>query len=172
MKYLLCLLLLASFIDSNSQKGLKTEISKNTGDTIFSTPEHRLYIAPGGKNAVSEYLKSTIYRVNGNYKICFSIQTGRTNIFSIGENDEAVITLEDGKKIVLRSVGDHRSHKSVLDYGCYLFAWYFLPASALQQLKQSSVSSVKINASLGPMDYPLKGKFAKVIADQLARFEP
>lgn len=158
-------------IGLSAQKRLKMDIIKSSGDTMYSTSERRIYVQAGRTPAIGEYLKTTVYRTNGNFSLCFSIQTGRTNIFSIGDGAAAEIALKDGNKVLLYSRGDNRSKSSSLGYGCFMFAFYGLPSSAIRQLKASGMISIRIHASLGPMDYDIKDKFSDDLLEQLAKFD-
>jgi hypothetical protein len=163
----MCVLLVPS---ANAQKKLKYDIIKETGDTLFRSNEERIYIKAGTKPAIAEYLKTTVYKSSNNFRICFEIQTGRTNIFTISKGSAASILLENGTTVTLNSRSFNQSKTSALGYGCYMFVYYDLPYAARQQLQSSNVKSITLQASIGEMYYDIKSKFADDIAGQIAQF--
>jgi hypothetical protein len=151
---------------------LRYELDKNNGDTIYSyTSEERLYTKTGGKNAVADLLKSTIYKYKSGYSLALLIQTGRTNNFSISNGSEAILELADGTKVTASTRSDNRSRVSSLDYGCFMYCFYQLTGEAVRQLKSSPLTTISLQASNGEMYYEIKGKFSDVIADQLKKFQ-
>ena len=178
MKYSIFLLLLlpATLI---AQRKLKYEIIKESGDTVFYTNDERLYVSAGDtygsgrdkRSTVGDYLKSTVLKYTHGFALEFSIQTGRTNSFSIYAGQTAKLLLSDGTSIHLQSRADYASKKSSLGYGCWLFAFYTLPGPAVATLKNALVASIRIETSSGSFDYPLKEKAGSIIADQLKKFE-
>lgn len=100
----------------------------------------------------------------------FSIQTGRTNRFTIGAGSVAEIWLVNGQKLYLETLGSRESKGSVVGYGSFTFTFYSLSPNEVNQLKESPVKFVRVNTSAGNFDYDIKEKFSSVIADQLARF--
>ena len=161
-----------------AQRKLKYEISKESGDTVFYTSDERLYISAGdtygsGSNkrtTVGDYLKSTVLKYPGGFALEFSIQTGRTNSFSIYTGQSAKLIMEDGSVITLQSRSDYNSKKSSMGYGCWIFAFYTLSSAAIETLKNGSVSSIRVESSMGSFDYPLKEKAGTIIAEQLKKF--
>jgi hypothetical protein len=115
-----------------AQRKLKYDINKESGDTVFYTTEERLYVSAGdtygsGRNkqsTVGDYLKSTVLKYSTGFALEFSIQTGRTNSFSIYAGQSAQLMMSDGSVISLPSRSDYNSKKSSLGYGCWLFAPY------------------------------------------------
>jgi hypothetical protein len=176
MKYLLILLLLQT--SAFAQRKLKFDIIKESGDTIFYTSDERLYVTAGdtygtGSNkrtTVGDYLKSTVLKYPSGFAIEFSIQTGSTNSFSIYSGQLATIKLSDGSVINLKSRGDYTSKKSSMGYGCWMYAFYTLPAAAMETLKNATIVSIRIESSTGSFDYPLKEKAGTIIAEQVKRF--
>ena len=175
------LLILSLLISSTlfAQRKLKHDIIKETGDTIFYTSDERIYISAGqssgsGRNRVStvgDYLKSTVLKYpSTGFALEFSIQTGRTNSFSIYKNHSATLFMADGTEIILNSRGEYSSKKSSMGYGCWVFAFYSLPDKTIESIKNGSVSSIRIESSMGTFDYPLKSKFSRTIAEQLESF--
>lgn len=152
------------------QKGIKYDIDKQTGDTLFSTKEKTLYIKSGAKHSVADYLKSTVYKSKTGLMLSFSIQTGRTSVFSIGKGAACKITFKDATAITIYNTSSSQSKPSRLDYGSYLFVFYRLDASTLQQLKNSEISYITIQSSTGEMEYPIKEKNAGVIGEQIGLF--
>jgi len=177
MKYLLIVFMLLQ-TTVFAQRKLKYEIIKESGDTVFYTSDERLYISAGDtygtgsdrRSTVGDYLKSTVLKYPAGFALEFSIQTGRTNSFSIYSGQQAKIIMSDGSVISLPSRSDYNSKKSSMGYGCWLFAFYTLSSSAIEALKNGSVSSVRIESSMGSFDYPLKEKAAMIIAEQLKKF--
>lgn len=155
---------------ANAQKKLKYDIIKETGDTLFRSSEEKIYTKAGTKPAIGEYLKSTIYKSSNGYSLCFSIQTGRTNIFTIAKNSAATILLDDGNTVTLTSRSFNQSKNSVMGYGCYMFAFYDLPHAARQQLRSSTIKTITLQASIGEMYYEIKEKFGDTISEQIAKF--
>jgi hypothetical protein len=163
---LLCLL---TTVVAYSQKKLKYDI-RNTGDTLFYTSEEKIYNKPGNARSVGEYLKTSIYKNGNNVRLCLSIQTGRTSIFTIGEGSSAEIKLTDGNTITLYCIANQSSKATISYYGCYIFGFYKLSPSIVQQLKSSQVSSITVNASIGIMEYEIRDKFSKTLSEQLSKF--
>jgi hypothetical protein len=154
-------------ISVSAQKKLKFVIGENTGDTLWSTSDQKIYTKPGSPRSVGEYLKTTLYRKNSVYLLGLEIQTGRTSVFTIADGAAANIRLLDGNTVTLYSTGDHSSKVSKLDYGCFIFTFYKISSSDFRQLQSSPVSSIRVNASLGNMDYEIKEKFSNSIKEQL-----
>ena len=78
--------------------------------------------------------------------------------------------MSDGTVINLQSRADYSSKKSSIGYGCWLFAFYTLPSSAIETIKSGIISSIRIESSMGSFDYPLKEKAGDIIAEQLKNF--
>ncbi len=153
-----------------AQKGIKYEIDRQTGDTLYSTKQKTLYVKPGAKNSVSDYIKSTVYKSKNGYMLGFEIQTGRTSVFSISKNAACEITLEDGTIIALNNTNGSQSKPSRLDYGAFLFVIYWLDLAKINQLKNAEISNISIQSSTGEMSYPIKEKMSGIIAEQIAAF--
>ncbi|MBO9657289.1 MAG: hypothetical protein J7527_00535 [Chitinophagaceae bacterium] len=170
MKHLILLLLpLAIYNEAAAQKKLKMDVIKESGDTIWSTSEQRIYIQAGGPKAVGDYLKTTVLKTKAGYSLGLEIQTGRTNTFTIGRGAAADIELIDGTIVTLQSNSDNASRISRLNYGCYIFAYYRVDAGAFKQLQASPVKMIRIHASIGNMDYQIREKFSEAIQEQLIR---
>lgn len=168
--FILPVILLVFTCTANAQKKLKYDIIKETGDTLFRSSEEKIYTKAGTRPAIGEYLKTTVYKSSTGYRLCFSIQTGRTNIFTISKGAAATILLEDGTSVILSSRSFNQSKNSVMGYGCYMFAFYELPYTARQQLQSSNVKTITLQASIGEMYYEIKGKFGDAIGEQIAQF--
>jgi hypothetical protein len=160
--------LLITFMAS-AQKKLKMDVTKN-GDTIYSTQEERLYVKAGATKSRGEHLKCSIYKTNQKYRLYFFVETGRTSVFTIGSGAAAEITLSDGTVVTIYSVSNAQSKVSAIAYGAWLYCSYELDRNSRQLLKDSKVTAIRINASMGPMDYEIKDKFSEVIGEQLEKF--
>lgn len=169
MKFALCLACLFAAVAGLTQYKIKTEVTA-AGDTILSTPDKKIYAAPGPKNAVGELVKSTAYKFSTGFSLCLQLQTGRTSVFTVGHGDAATFFLTDGSTVALRPRGENSSRRSALDYGCYVFVFYPLNAGAWQKLRSTSVEKIVVQASLGTMTYELKDKQGDVIRQQLLSF--
>lgn len=177
MKVVLIFLLLLQ-TTAFAQRKLKYDINKESGDTVFYTTEERLYVSAGdtygtGRNkqsTVGDYLKSTVLKYSTGFALEFSMQTGRTNSFSIYASHTAQLIMSDGSVISLPSRSDYNSKKSSLGYGCWLFAFYTLSSTAIEKIKTGTINSIRIESSMGSFDYPLKEKARDIIAEQLKKF--
>jgi hypothetical protein len=163
---LFCLLI--TFMAS-AQKKLKMDVTKSA-DTIYSTSEERLYVKAGATKSRAEHLKCSIYKINERYRLSFFVETGRTSVFTIGSGAAAEITLSDGAVVTIYSVSGSQSKVSAIAYGAWLYCSYELDRNSRQLLKDSKVTAIRINASVGPMDYEIKDKFSEVIGEQLEKF--
>lgn len=176
MKYILICLLLQT--TAFAQRKLKYTISKESGDTVFYTSEERLSVSAGDtygsgrdkRSTVGDYIKSTVLKYASGFALEFSIQTGRTNSFSIYAGQVAKLIMSDGSVISLPSRADYSSKKSSMGYGCWLFAFYTLSSSAVEKIKMGTIASIRIESSIGSFDYPLKEKAGRIIAEQLKKF--
>ncbi len=176
MKYVLICLLLQT--TAFAQRKLKYDISKESGDTVFYTSEERLSVSAGDtygtgrdkRSTVGDYLKSTVLKYASGFALEFSIQTGRTNSFSIYAGQTAKLIMSDGSVISLPGRADYSSKKSSMGYGCWLFAFYTLSSSAVEKIKIGTIASIRIESSMGSFDYPLKEKAGRIIAGQLKKF--
>lgn len=177
MKCLLILLLLVQ-TTAFAQRKLKYDIIKESGDTVFYTNEERLYISAGDtygagrdkRSTIGDYLKSTVRKYTTGFALEFAIQTGSTNSFSIYRGQAAKLIMSDGSIINLPSRNDYRSKKSSMGYGCWLFAFYTLTSSAIETIKNGTITEIRIENSSGTFDYPLKEKARTIIAEQLKKF--
>ena len=177
MKCLLLFLLLLP-VTIIAQRKLKYDISKESGDTVFYTSEERLYVSAGDtygtgrdkRSTIGDYLKSTVLKYPNDFALEFSIQTGRTNSFSIYAGQSAKLIMSDGTIISLSSRADYSSKKSSMGYGCWLFAFYTLSSSYFENIKNGTIASIRIETSMGSFDYPLKEKAQMIIAEQLKKF--
>ncbi len=177
MKCLLIILLLVQ-TTAFAQRKLKYDIIKESGDTVFYTSEERLFISAGDtygsgrdkRSTVGDYLKSTILKYTTGFALEFAIQTGRSNSFSIYKGQVAKLIMGDGSAISLTSRADYNSKKSSMGYGCWLFAFYTLPANAIETIKNGTIAEIRIESSMGSFDYPLKEKGRTIIAEQLKKF--
>lgn len=177
MKVVLIFLLLLQ-TTAFAQRKLKYDINKESGDTVFYTNDERLYVSAGdtygtGSNkhsTVGDYLKSTVLKYSTGFALEFSIQTGRTNSFSIYAGQSAQLMMSDGSAISLPSRSDYSSKKSSLGYGCWLFAFYTLSSTAIEKIKTGTINSIRIESSMGSFDYPLKEKARGIISEQLKKF--
>lgn len=176
-----CILLFLLLLQTTAfaQRKLKYDISKESGDTVFYTSEERLYISAGDtygtgrdkRSTVADYLKSTVLKYPTGFALEFSIQTGRTNSFSIYSGQSAKLIMSDGSVISLSSRADYHSKKSSLGFGCWLFAFYTLSPAAIENIKNGTIVSIRIETSMGSFDYPLKEKAGTIIVEQLKKFE-
>lgn len=161
-----------------AQRKLKYDILKESGDTVFYTSEERLYVKAGDtygsgsnkKTTIGDYLKSTVLKYPSGFALEFSIQTGRTNSFSIYAGQSAKILLSDGSVISLPSRAGYSAKKSSMGYGCWLFAFYTLSAEAIEKIKTGTITNIRIESSMGSFDYPLKEKAGTIIAGQVKKF--
>lgn len=177
MKYVLIFLLLLQ-TTAFAQRKLKFDIIKESGDTVFYTNEERLYVSAGDtygtgrdkRSTVGDYLKSTVLKYPTGFAMEFSIQTGRTNSFSIYAGQSVNLIMSDGSVISLPSRADYSSKKSSMGYGCWLFAFYTLSSSAIEKIKMGTIADIRIESSMGSFDYPLKEKAGTIIAEQLKKF--
>lgn len=177
MKYVLIFSLLIQ-TTAFAQRKLKYDISKQTGDTVFYTSEERLSVSAGDtygtgrdkRSTVGDYIKSTVLKYTSGFALEFSIQTGRTNSFSIYAGQTAKLIMSDGSVISLPSRADYSSKKSSMGYGCWIFAFYTLSSSAVEKIKMGTIASIRIESSMGSFDYPLKEKARTIIAEQLKKF--
>ena len=177
MKCVLIFLLLLQ-TTAFAQRKLKYDIIKESGDTMFYTSEERLYVSAGDtygtgrdkRSTVGDYLKSTVLKYPSGFALEFSIQTGRTNSFSIYAGQAAKLIMSDGTVISLPSRADYNSKKSSMGYGCWLFAFYTLSSSYIENIKNGTIASIRIETSMGSFDYPLKEKAGMIIAEQLNKF--
>jgi hypothetical protein len=170
MKHLILLTLpLTICLYTNAQKKLKTDIIKETGDTLWSTSEQKIYTAPGGPKAVGDYLKTALYKNKAGYSLGLEIQTGRTNTFTIPRGAAIDLELTDGNTVTLQSNSNNSSRISRLNYGCYIFAFYRIDAAAFKQIRSSPVKMISVHASIGNMDYQIKDKFSNTLQEQLER---
>jgi hypothetical protein len=167
----ICALLVCFFIvfAGSAQKKLKMDVTKN-GDTLYSTSEERLYVKAGATKSRGEHLKCSIYKTGQKYRLYFFVETGRTSVFTIGAGAAAEITLSDGQVVTVYSVSSSQSKVSAIAYGAWLYVSYELDRNSRQLLKDSKVTAIRINASMGPMDYEIKDKFSEVIGEQLEKF--
>ncbi|MBK5271984.1 MAG: hypothetical protein JJE22_13305 [Bacteroidia bacterium] len=177
MKCVLIFLLLLQ-TTAFAQRKLKYFIIKESGDTVFYTSEERLYVSAGHtygtgrdkRRTVADYLKSTVFKYTNGFVLEFSIQTGRTNSFSIYVGQSARLKMSDGSAISLPCRTDYSTKKSSMGYGCWLFAFYTLSSSAIEKIKTGTIADIRIESSMGSFDYPLKEKAGKIIAEQLKKF--
>lgn len=168
MKILQLLLVLVLGTLTASAQKLKTTITE-AGDTLYSTKDEKIYTKAGAPRSVGDYIKSSVYKLGHNGKpiLSLEIQTGRTSSFSIGSGSAADLTLKDGTVVTVYSRRDAQSKVSKVDYGCYIFPFYTLTEKDVRQLKTSPVSTIRIHASIGPMDYEIKEKFGDEISEQI-----
>jgi hypothetical protein len=175
---LLIIIILLSQTPVFAQRKLKFDISKETGDTVFYTSDEKLYVSAGDtygtgrdkKTTIGDYLKSSVLKYPNGFVLEFSVQTGRTNSFSVYTGQSAKLMMNDGSVITLYSRSGYNSKKSSLGYGSWLFAFYSLPANAIETLKNGMISSIRLESSMGSFDYPLKEKAGNIIAGQLKSF--
>ena len=161
-----------------AQRKLKYDIIKESGDTVFYTGDQRLYISAGDtygtgrdkRSTVADYLKSAVLKYPSGFALEFSIQTGRTNSFSIYTGQSAKLTMSDESVISLSSRAEYSSKKSSMGYGCWLFAFYTLSSSDIEKIKTGTITHIRIESSMGSFDYPLKEKAGTIIAEQLKKF--
>lgn len=170
MKSFLLLFCLVSSMIGRSQFKIKTEVT-SSGDTLYSTPDKKLYAAPGPKNAIGEIVKSRVYKSGTGFSLSLQIETGRTSVFTIGPDDAAELFLSDGSTVTLRPNGDNSSHRSAIDYGCWVFVFYRLNGEALRKLRSQDVQKITVSASLGKMTYAIRDKQADLIRKQVTSFD-
>jgi hypothetical protein len=156
-------------MQATAQKKLKIDIVKESNDTIWSTSDQRIYIQPGGPKAVGDYLKTTMHKTKAGYSLELEIQTGRTNTFTIPRGASVDIELADGNTVTVQSNSDNSSRISRINYGCYIFAYYRIKTAEFRQLQSSPMKMIRVHASIGNMDYPIKEKFAGTLQEQLER---
>lgn len=170
MKLFLLLLSLIISLVNHGQDKLKMEVTAN-GDTLYSTGDKKIYTAPGPRNALGETVKSEVYKSAAGISLSLYIQTGRTSVFTVSRDDAAEITFKDGSMLRLYPNSNSSSRRSSLSYGCWIFVFYRLDRSALEQLRSQDIASITVSASLGKMVYELKDKQADEIRNQVLRFE-
>ncbi len=167
MRFLLFLLaIMAVSGTALAQRKLKMEVY-DSGDTMWSTKEKKIYVSPGSRNAVAEMLKTTAHRTSKGYMLSFYIQTGRTSVFTIEAGAGVELILANGETVRLATRTSSQSRRLVSGYGCFAYAFYSLPPDALRSLQASPVKRIMIMASMGVMEYELKEKQAKMMMEQL-----
>lgn len=147
-----------------AQKGLKRSVTN--GDTSYYTAEKKIYAKPGSRNAVGEILKTTFYRYPDRYSLCFFIQTGRTSHFSITKGEETILEWDNGDNVFLTCRNSSESKPSRLDYGGWMYVFYSINPSQLDELKKKPLKHIRIKSSTGWMYYELTEKNAKQIMEQ------
>lgn len=154
---------------------LRTKQDQNrsdcSGDTLYSTGDKKLYTAPGPKNAIGEKINSTVYKSAAGLSLCLQLETGRTSVFTIGCDDAAELTFTDGSLLKLWPITNNSSHRSAIDYGCWIFVFYWLTAEAVSRLRAQGIKALTVLASLGRMDYKSKDKQADIIREQVLCFD-
>lgn len=170
MKCLLPLLCLLANTTVCGQGKIKMEITA-AGDTLYSTGDKKIYAAPGARNAIGEMVKSTVYKSGNGFSLCLQIETGRTGVFTIGRNDAAEMTLADGSTLTLYPKTNNASHRSALNYGCYIFVFYALNGEALSGLRSQNLKKILVATSFGRMEYEIKDKQADAVRKQVASFD-
>ena len=165
---LLCICALS--FSATAQK-LKTDVL-STGDTLIHTSDEKIYTRPGAPRSVGDYLKVSVYKYpsKGTMMLEMEIQTGRTSVFSISAGSAAALTLQNEDVVTLYARNENQSRISRLDYGCYIFVFYTLTADDRARLKASPVTSIRVSASMGAMEYDIKSKFGDTISNQISKF--
>lgn len=165
------ILLLFASLSGSAQKKLKYDVIKSTGDTLFRTSEKRLYTQAGRSKAIGEILESTAYKSKNGISLAFSIQTGRTNNFSIKEGSRLELKQKNGESVSLHTYSYNSSRTSLMGYGCTMTVFYRLSKKDIAALKSSPIDFIVIQCSSGDMDYQLKEKAGDIIPEQLTRIE-
>lgn len=168
MKHLSILLAAVVCSAIASAQKLKTQVTSG-GDTLISTPDKKIYTKAGAPRSVGDYLKTSLFRINstGPVFLQLEIQTGRTSNFSIGSGSALDINLENGDVVTLQTRHENQSRISRLDYGCYIFVSYSLPAADRSRLKASPITTMTVHASIGPMQYEIKSKFGDALQEAI-----
>ena len=164
-------LLLLSTLGATSQK-LKMDVTAN-GDTILSTKEQKIYTQPGSSKSVAEMLKVYAFRNSrpgSPLLLSFYIQTGRTSVFTIAPGASIELTLQNGNTVKLYTRNGNQSKRLVSNYGCFIYISYTLPEAEAKLLQASPIRNIRVDASIGPMDYEIKEKFSKDIGELVGQF--
>lgn len=166
MKSILILCLIS--INCFGQK-VNTNIDKITGDTTRFIKSEKIFGKPSFSGTVGEQLHVATIRGKNGVFLAFTIQTGKTSIFSVDQGDKAFIRLADGSVITMEAIGNETSKYTEVSYGSHGMAFYKPSDQDIIKLKTSSVAVIRFETSRGNYDYDIKDKFSQVIGDHLKK---
>src|SRR5689334_9626052 len=122
MKLFLSIALLTTTTIFGQKKEIK--IDRITGDTVAITKWEKLFGKPSLSGTAGEQLNFSCIEDKNGIMLVFSVQTGKTSIFSIDENDKLYIKTEDNNVLTLSALTDNVSNYIRSSYGSTAKAFY------------------------------------------------
>lgn len=171
MKVSFTILLFFIVVNCFSQKSVRVIVDKITGDTLLITGLDKLYSKASFSGTVGEQLKSAVSKSKSGIALTLWVQTAKSSIFSVDTGDKAIIKLENDEVITLNLLQDVVSDYSEISYGSKSMSHYILTEKDIKSLSSSDVKIIRIESSLGNLDYELKEKFKGTIKNQLSEMK-
>jgi hypothetical protein len=150
-------------------KLMKPDIDKVTGDTVWKTSANR--IADQGSMRKPDILEYVTMKRKGHVALFIYLTKGgnKPDLFSIKKGGKMIIKFSDSTTVALHSAAtdtavlDASQKNTVLCWGIYN-----LDPDEVPVLKNNAVASIKIETSIGTLNYEVKEKNSTLIANQLA----
>lgn len=153
---------------SFAQKLQKPNVDKITGITSVATTSEKIYAKASFSGTVGEQVYSTLLKTDSTAFLILGIQSGKTSVFLISEDQKAFLKLSDGAVITLKSIGDELSNFTAVSYGGKGRAAYQLTKQDLDTLSKMDVTFIRVEHSGGTFEYDIKPKGAELLKAQAA----
>jgi len=161
-KYIFIALTALCVTNAIAQKLEKPRIDKITGDTTFEVKEE---VLANPFTMVRHYLGSGILKGKGYYVLYFHLKEGGDAPYYVLQGTKATIKFTDGKLIQITAVADEYSaYKPVVTESTIS---YHLTDSDIDALISGKISVVRVQTSVGAVDFEIKENKTDMIKKQL-----
>ncbi len=147
----------------SAQKLQKPQVDKISGDTTWLTSSEKIFAKASFSGTVGEQLYVSSGKVNNTYILLFSIQTGKTSIFSMEEGQIIYIKLKSGTVVTLTNIKNNLSKYSSVSYGSNSNCYYQITNEDIDKLSSSNLQFIRLEYSGGTFEYDIKDKFSEEI---------
>lgn len=144
-----------------AQKLEKPQVDKISVNTTWITSSEKIYAKPSFSGTVGEQVYISAAKVKDIYLLFFSIQTGKTSIFSVEEGQKVYIKLENGTVVTLTNIKSNVSKYNSISYGSNSNCYYQITTEDMDKLTSSNVQFIRLEYSGGTFEYNIKGKFSE-----------
>ncbi len=170
-KFLLTVSLLAGANFAFSQKLLKPEVDKISGDTTWKTNEQALY-AKLTLVGANEMVAVQPEKVGNTYFAWLNITQPKTaNYYYILKgnkiffkfSDKSILTLEAAKENLTEKVGSNTTTFGSVGEGMKTYTPFLISKEQLDKLVSTPIEFVRVESSKGELDYDIKPKLAEKV---------
>lgn len=162
-KQILIVGLLLLTLNLFSQKLKSPLVDKISGDTTWITSSEKLFAKASFSGTVGEQLYVSVGKTKDIYLLFFSVQTGKSSVFSVEEGQKVYIKLKNDTVVTLVNIQNTVSKSNAISYGSNSNSYYQITNHDIEKFSSSNVQFIRIEHSDGIFEYDIKEKFSEAI---------